>query len=757
MARHITKRDIEPILSAARTWINDCLIADGSLFSDRELWTPALVEEVRAAFVDNPDESSDKFMVKLERQLAPASSSAKRLMAELIWGLLLFPSNMKAGTKRTQIAQAWAWSGEPFNEGHSFLSDEVLAGIGSGGQAFHSLRYRELAFLLGLVKGIKALDPAERVKVFSDYDAFEVWIDTVPEEGHRQFRHMLRYFSFPDRVERMSSNRDRRQIIGAFKLAPPAELKHWTDRQLDTALLDLRGRLEADHPGAVIDFYEPPVEHLWRKEEEISDDSDEEVVDDKVTEPDAEEGDRTRLIDVPSDALKPKNVILYGPPGTGKTHWLRQKFDDYTDRAMAVDKETWLQETVSGFGWRALIAAVLAQFGGSARVAEVREHPWFLAKMRQRGRNPATAGNVIWGYLQSHTPADDPNVAYSQRRAPFIFRKLEGAKWRLVDDWRDLDDESATLERLLQAGVGSGRDPIRRYRVVTFHPSFSYEEFIRGIRPVQQDEDANTQFRLVDGVFKQACDEARANPSKRYAFFIDEINRANIAKVFGELITLIEADKRAVYDSAGRLTSGMVIQLPGGEGTDAVDPPFGVPANLDIFGTMNTADRSIALLDIALRRRFEFIEMEPDYSTLDRFVGGVHLGRLLHRINDRLEYFVDRDHRIGHAYFISVQHLVDLRLAVKLKVIPLLQEYFFDDFARVAAVLATAGDAAPLVQRERLRFENLFPGPLGDHTTRERDRFSVTPDTSWTEASFIGIYEAAAATTDDEELASSGD
>lgn len=752
MARHLKHRDIGPVLAAARTWINDCLVADRALFSDAELWTPSLVEEVRSAFVDHPDESDDKFMVKLERQLEATSKSAKKLMAEVLWALLLFPTNMKAETKRGQLAVAWGWSGEVLNKSHALLADPVLFGIGSGGQAFHSLRYRELAFLLRAVKSLKALEPAERVKVFSDYDAFLVWIDQVPEDGHRQFRHMLRYFAFPDRVERMSSNADRRAVIAAFSKVPESETRHWTDQELDTALLDLRGRLESEESGKILDFYEEPLEKRWRKDKDEPEPKDDDPVDDEAVEVDEDEGDRARTVgDVLSDALKPKNVILYGPPGTGKTYWLRQRLLDYTDRATAVDEDTWLQETVSAYGWRSVIVAVMAQAGGNARVAEIRQHPWFVAKLRQRGRNVATAGSAVWGYLQSHTPVDDPNVSYSQRRPPYIFRKDDGAKWRLVDDWRELDDESASLERTLQAGAKSGREPVRRYRVVTFHPSFSYEEFIRGIRPVQQEEDGTTQFRLVDGVFKQACDEARGNPAKRYGFFIDEINRANIAKVFGELITLIEPDKRAVYDSAGRLTGGMEVRLPGGEGADSVDPPFGVPANLDIFGTMNTADRSIALLDIALRRRFEFIEVEPNYSLLDRSVGTVNLGRLLQRINDRLEYFLDRDHRIGHAYLMPVQHLIDLRMAFKLKLIPLLQEYFFDDFARVAAVLSTSADAPPLVQRETLKFNQLFARKSSDQTLRNRDRYTLLPETSWTEATFVGIYESSGINGDIEE------
>lgn len=741
MARHVKQRDLGPILTASRTWINDCLVADRSLFSAGELWTPLLVEEVRSAFVDHPDESSDKFMVKLARQMQPASKAAKRLISECLWALFLFPSNMKAATKRMQIAEAWAWSGESLTLEHPLLTDTVLRGIGSGGQAFHSLRYRELAYVLGLVKQLKALEPAERVKVFSDYDAFLVWMDSVPREGNRQFRHMLRYFSFPDRVERMSSNYERRQVLEGFRLASAAELRRLNDRQLDEALLELRRRLEADYPGQPLDFYETPLESVWRDPSTDTEGEEEGAEGAAVEKPDDSEPPSLTK-EVRSDALKPRNLILYGPPGTGKTHWLRQRCEEYTDRSNAIDEETWLQEKLSTHGWRPLIAAVIAARGGSAKAADIRDHKWFAAKMRQRGRSSDTAGAAVWGTLQTHAPLDDPNVGYGQRRPPFIFRKSEG-HWALVQNWRELDDEADVLETSLRAGPTAATAPVRRFRVVTFHPSFSYEEFIRGIRPVQEEEGGATQFRLVDGVFKQACDEARANPAKRYAFFIDEINRANIAKVFGELITLIEPDKRAVYDSAGRLISGMVVQLPGGEGAEAADPPFGVPANLDIFGTMNTADRSIALLDIALRRRFEFRELEPEYTLLERKVSAIHLGRLLRRINDRLEFFLDRDHRIGHAYLMPVQHLTDLRAAFKLKVIPLLQEYFFDDFSKVASVLATSPEAPSFVEREKLPFDSLFPGPRPGGIARDRDRYVITGEDSWTEASFRGIYELA--------------
>jgi 5-methylcytosine-specific restriction protein B len=157
---------------------------------------------------------------------------------------------------------------------------------------------------------------------------------------------------------------------------------------------------------------------------------------------------------------------------------------------------------------------------------------------------------------------------------------------------------------------------------------------------------------------------------------------------------------------------------------------------------MNTADRSIALLDVALRRRFRFEEREPrhDLPEMDRAVEDVHLGRLLRRLNERLEYLLDRDHRIGHAYLMHAQGLDDLRDVFERQIVPLLQEYFFDDFSRVALVLSTAG--TPFVAEQPVVYASLFPGPRGDGVPLQRARFAVTPRSEWTAESFRGLYAA---------------
>jgi 5-methylcytosine-specific restriction protein B len=269
MARKFLKRDISPVLEAAERWIQECLIEDGSAFSSEALWTASLVTEVFAAFVEHPDFGKDDFMTKLKRQMKGASPQAQQLMAEMLWALLLFPSNMKARTKRQEVREIWALSGDHLAESVPLLDDRALEGIGSGGPGFNNYRPSELEYMIALVRSLKQKDKPERRQTLADYDVFLKWIEGVPRKGSRQFRHMLRYFAFPDRVERISSNNDRRKILESFGCGSAREVGDWNDRQLDEKLMELRGRLQAEHPTAVLDFYEVPLNERWSREQII--------------------------------------------------------------------------------------------------------------------------------------------------------------------------------------------------------------------------------------------------------------------------------------------------------------------------------------------------------------------------------------------------------------------------------------------------------------------------------------------------------
>ncbi len=221
---------------------------------------------------------------------------------------------------------------------------------------------------------------------------------------------------------------------------------------------------------------------------------------------------------------------------------------------------------------------------------------------------------------------------------------------------------------------------------VTFHQSYGYEEFIEGIKP--RTENGEIRYEIADGVFKKFCKKAENNPDKNYVFIIDEINRGNISKIFGELITLIEDTKRIGASEEMRAT------LPySGES-------FGVPNNVYILGTMNTADRSISLMDTALRRRFRFVEMMPNPALINAEIAGsgtkaeaekkLSVQNILETMNKRIEYLYDREHTIGHSFFMKLNEtksMDDLKNVMLNSVLPLLQEYFYDDYNKIRLVL----------------------------------------------------------------------
>ena len=260
----------------------------------------------------------------------------------------------------------------------------------------------------------------------------------------------------------------------------------------------------------------------------------------------------------------------------------------------------------------------------------------------------------------------------------------------------------------------------------TFHQSYGYEEFIEGLK-----SDGKGNFVTEDGILKRIAynaayeglkDEYKEDEvsyddkkvkvnnyinkerafkeAKKFVLIIDEINRGNISKIFGELITLLEEDKRI------GTSNQIVANLP------YTKEKFSLPNNLYIIGTMNTSDKSIAQIDIALRRRFIFEEMMPDYDVLDE-IDGIELDKLLIEINERIEFLLDRDHLIGHAYFVNCNSYLDIINVVINKIIPLLQEYFYGDNERVGMILGGIGlskNDKSIVYREEKSAEKIFKG-----------------------------------------------
>lgn len=383
--------------------------------------------------------------------------------------------------------------------------------------------------------------------------------------------------------------------------------------------------------------------------------------------------------------VAPTNQILFGPPGTGKTYLLSSKyFPKYTTSQSNISKEEYTAEVVAQLTWWQVIAIALKDLGPS-RVNTLLEHPWVELKSRQSNSKNVRA--TLWGALQMHTPPESTTVANKQRQMPYLFDKGDASRWKLLEE--EYLNNAGELEQIrLDAKnfTPKADKVVKRYVFTTFHQSFTYEDFIEGLKPDLDDEAGDLRYVIEDGVFKALCKRADADPENRYAIFIDEINRGNIAAIFGELITLIEPDKRKGCANA------LSVTLPYSKAA------FSVPANLDIYGTMNTADRSVEALDTALRRRFSFVEMPPQPALIASAgqakeskgsVNGIHLPTLLQRINERIEQLLDKDHLIGHAYFMQVADLASLKQTFRDKIIPLLQEYFFGDFGKIGLVLGS--------------------------------------------------------------------
>ena len=206
----------------------------------------------------------------------------------------------------------------------------------------------------------------------------------------------------------------------------------------------------------------------------------------------------------------------------------------------------------------------------------------------------------------------------------------------------------------------------------TFHQSMSYEDFVEGIKP--KENNGQIAYYVKPGIFKSLCDEA-AGKDEPYVLIIDEINRGNVSQIFGELITLLEEDKRLGNEAE------LKVKMPYSQ------KEFGVPKNLYIIGTMNTADRSVEALDSALRRRFCFTEMMPRPELLTETIDGIALRDVLEIINRRIVVLKDREHQIGHSYFINVKNKLSLKGVFKNNIIPLLQEYFYGNYDYIRLVL----------------------------------------------------------------------
>jgi hypothetical protein len=815
MSRYCAEHDSEKTLEAAAHWRRQALETDGSVFTALSLWHLSNLESLDQYFINNYDDGEGNFISKFEKQLAQTEPGVKQLAAEILWLMFLCPSNITPDKKREVIQTIWEWSGEALPKNLPWLTDEYIAGVGSAGTGFNTNRWRELVYIIRVLIAFKKLTKAERQRLLADGATLAEWLEQIPENEARQFRHMLLFLLFPDDFERIFGGTDRVRVVTAFTGKSNSQVKANSAREIDRELLAIRHKQEEIYGQQEIDFYEPPLRELWGESRNVSwllswnpthwtwenfsqdraathqgktvpirwsCNSRKPVVGDKayllrtgvppkgiiaagniVTAPyeapdwddeKAAQGKTRWYVDVafsriqdpltkdpyvsendlakitvdqqvwtpqssgieikthsagvlkklwdnvvkatpqPKGVIKsleiadPVNLIYFGPPGTGKTYALSKLFEKYTSEKQNVDQQAWLVQQLLDARWFDVIFAALVDLGERAKVAQIAEHEFITLKALAMGRTRHVR-QTVWAILQEHARENSNTVHYKKRNSPLVFDKEEDSIWALVDDWREEGEDQVAMAKFWRQGPQMEAVQ-QRYEMVTFHQAYSYEDFVEGIRPGQDDESGELVYRVVPAVFRRLCQKAKTDPKHRYAIFIDEINRGNIAKIFGELITLIEDDKRTIYKPDGSLESGLELTLP------YSGDRFGVPKNLDVYGAMNTADRSIALLDTALRRRFKFEELMPQAGLIngsrgDGYIedgegGIINLRALLEAVNRRIRFLLNRDMTLGHSYLMKVQNFSALKDVMLHKIIPLLQEYFYEDWHRIQLV-----------------------------------------------------------------------
>jgi 5-methylcytosine-specific restriction enzyme B len=387
---------------------------------------------------------------------------------------------------------------------------------------------------------------------------------------------------------------------------------------------------------------------------------------------------------------KTHNVILYGPPGTGKTYIARQVANSLikTQLTKPLSTEAINQQAISDLPIYDILALVLYNSKEKKfTVNEMLHDP--LVQTRYQIMPVKFPKEGLWGNLQTHTSTASKTVKVTRRAEPFIFDKDKASQWYLTEEGVQYVKEnlSDSLD-ILSAVKTEPYKPGTFIKWVTFHQSYSYEDFIEGLRPIiSEDASDKITYQVVPGVFREICDRAIVDPDHLYVLVIDEINRGNIAKIMGELITLLEDDKRAGQENE------LVLTLP------YSGKPFKVPQNLFIIGTMNTADRSIALLDLALRRRFAFVEIFPRTDLLvgqmvENQDSHLALDGLLTNLNRQICQALGRDYQLGHSYFLKIsqakpeERLGVLEFVWNCQILPMLREYFYSRPDKLRDLLA---------------------------------------------------------------------
>jgi 5-methylcytosine-specific restriction protein B len=683
---------------------------DSLLTPGKQIWTEQHLAELKRDYSDRPDAGSGGFLEKLDQQLARTSSPAVQLFAELLIVNVLPIINLGGALKLKQVETVLKRCDPPVVVPGDVKQALLEGGVFHGGQAFGNYKWKQLVYLVEVAQHFKSLADQRLVDALADPVVFRDEIDKI-QTGQSAQRQSLLYLAFPDFFLPVVSVEHRRLMRDAF--APK-----YLDRQIgdvDADLHDIYEAIRAKH--GPVDLYTAPWQEMWQKSKPVRPKPTSEVKHawrvhgsnvkgqdmvpiwrEKGTVSLAASLLRTVPPDVSRDELKGFVEEDYKSSGYAQR---QEKMDEFyaflarmhqgdlvvtvsqgnvsfgiitgdPESLRSSDGRSNLRRTVKWYGnsspMSRLPGEIIARLSGQGEVLDLTAHLPTLLALAEHKQPPRGAGDVKLPDATSelaerlHVPIEwlQECVELLRDRPQLIFYGPPGTGKTFIA--QELAHHLTT-----EANV----------KIVQFHPAYTYEDFFEGYRPREQ-SGSQVGFTLTPGPLRSLVDKAKDNPEAVYVLIIDEINRGNLAKIFGELYFLLE-----YRDSAIDL-------LYSADNTE----PFSLPKNILLLGTMNTADRSIALVDAAMRRRFAFLPLHPSESPTNGILRkwlnvkdcSEEVAELLDELNMRID---DPDFKIGPSYFmrpaVHEPGGKGLERVWRTAILPLLEEHHYGDGTDVRA------------------------------------------------------------------------
>jgi 5-methylcytosine-specific restriction protein B len=735
-----TRPNAARIYDAAARFRSEVLRADGALFTPgTPVWTRTNLDDLYERMIGRPDVSGDKFEEKLERQLAGAAPAVIQLAAEALYVHLLIANDMRRETKVSVVRNTLALMPDPVPIPED-LERALDAGLASTGIAFKTYRPNQLAFLMDFVRAWKELTSQQQDQLLDDPWQFKDFLMTVPIKAAFAQRNALLHLVHPESFEDTVSKDYKRRIAQGF-----ADVIDENPEDVDRALYAIRTQLEKDHGGQV-EFYRPPFLERWNPPT---------VPVEEAAEPEAlhRRGWLVRGANVVGRNLVPEwlaeGYCSIGwseageiEPGTSRQELFGIVQEGYPDepdgatRASVGNLARFLNDMSIG-------DLVVTPDGSDVYVGVVSSGPYWVADAYASPRrrdvdwiNPETPiprGDLperaysklrtlltvseiseeiadfeaLAGVTPEVAPPVPPTIELHLRRADEPLRTELHLPLAWLDEIVDLLEERRQI--VFYGPPGTGKTYVAQklaehliadggtFTLVQFHPSYAYEDFFEGFRPRSApDKSGALTFELAPGPLRRLAETAAGDPSHPYLLVIDELNRANLAKVFGELYFLLEYRDQAIQ-----------LQY-------SPEVEFTLPKNIYVIGTMNTADRSIALVDSAMRRRFYFVEFSPSGYPIDGLLRAwldanslpVEAAELLDILNARID---DEEFAVGPSYLMAKRAYEPggFERVWARAILPLLEEHFFGSGMDVPAEFGLPALRAALASTEDVEEDSL--------------------------------------------------